>query len=143
MTDAPAENVRAHGGRMALFAGVGVANTVLDFAVFGALLAAGAPPLAANVGGFLCANLQSYLLNGRITFRRGGKAAPTSIAGYGKFAASHLASLGISSAFIAFLSGPLGAFGAKAASALFTFLCNYASSAFLVFAPRKKARRAT
>jgi putative flippase GtrA len=124
---------RAHGARLTRFAGIGVLNTACDFGVFAGLLALGTHPLLANAAAFVIANLQSFLLNARVTFRSGGAPARVSLSGYAKFAAAHLASLAISTAFVAAFSRILTPLGAKAASAVFTFAWNYAASAFFVF----------
>jgi putative flippase GtrA len=128
-----ARGVKTHGARFTRFAGVGVLNTACDVGVFAGLTALGVHPLAANAAAFLIANLQSYFLNARITFRSGGAEAPLALAGYAKFAAAHLASLAVSTAFIAALARILTPLGAKAASAVFTLAWNYAASAIFVF----------
>ncbi len=121
---------------MARFGGVGLANTIADFLIFWALIAAGTPPAPANVAGFLVANLQSYLLNSHITFRAEGRPAAVSFSGYGKFLAAHAISLALSTILIVVLADRVGPLPAKAASIAFTFLWNYAMSARFVFARR-------
>lgn len=124
---------RRHWNRAARFAGVGVVNTVADFGAFLALTGLGAPSLAANAAAFILANAQSYVLNARFTFREGGAPAPVSPVGFAKFAGSHLASLAISTAFIAAFSNALGPLGAKIVAGAFTLAWNYGASAFFVF----------
>lgn len=130
---------RREGARMARFGMVGVANTATDFAVFAGLLLLGLAPMIANGAGFLAANLQSYLVNARVTFvERGGAPAPVSLSGYVKFAGAHILSLVFSTAMLFALSDLIGPFAAKAAGAVFTFLWNYWSSAIFIFGPRKE-----
>lgn len=124
---------RREGKRMMRFGGVGLANTVTDFLVFVSLLTLSVSPLLANVAGFVVANLQSYALNSRITFRVSGAPAPVSPAGYGKFLAAHSFSLAISTAILLLLADRIGALPAKGAAMGFTFAWNYTTSALLVF----------
>jgi putative flippase GtrA len=142
MTDARRPNsagtdFKTHGARFALFSGVGVFNTVTDFAVFTALTAVDLVPLAANAVGFLAANGQSYLINARLTFRENGEAARMSPSGFLKFAGAHVLSLLLSSVSILLLSELMGAFAAKAAAAFVSVLWNYATSALIAFAPHR------
>lgn len=54
-----------------LFAGVGVVNTLVDFAVFAVLVRfLGIPPLPAHVAAYLCGTANSFLMNGTMTFGR-------------------------------------------------------------------------
>lgn len=124
---------KRHARQASKFAGVGVANTGVDFGIFALLQAAGVPPLVANLSGFVCANIFSYLMNARVTFRAPGEELQISMGGYAKFAAVHLASLAISSIFISVFADAIGAFAAKAASAVFTIAWNYAASTVFVF----------
>jgi len=119
---------------MIRFGGVGIVNTLADFIIFWALIAAGAPAVAANLAGFLGANLQSYLLNSRITFRAEGRPAAVSFSGYGRFLAAHAMSLAVSTILIVVLAERVGPLPAKAAAMGFTFLWNYTMSARFVFA---------
>ena len=100
------------------------------------MLALGLAPVAANVIGFLGANAQSYFLNARFTFREGGRSSPITLAGYGKFAAAHIASLIISTLMIIALADSIGAFAAKIAALGFTFVWNYSTTALFVFKRR-------
>lgn len=124
---------RVEGGRMLRFSGVGVINTVTDFAVFSIVVAAGITPVAANAVGFLAANLQSYLLNSRITFSEEGRAACVSLIGYIKFLAAHGMSLAVSTILILLLADRIGALPAKAAALGFALVWNYFTSAVFVF----------
>jgi len=56
--------------RVAAFAGVGVVNSLIDLFVFLLAMAAGVPPLVAHVVGFAAGGLNSFLMNGLLTFRR-------------------------------------------------------------------------
>ena len=124
---------------MARFGVVGVANSVLDFAVYSALLAISFTPIAANAIGFFCANLQSYLLNSRFTFRSEGAAAPVSLAGYGRFLVAHLMSLAISTLIVILAAPHIGPHFAKIGAMGFTFVWNYAASAIFVFRGERDA----
>jgi len=100
-------------------------------------------PVLANIGAFLVANSGSYLLNARLTFRNKAGPAEVTRAGYVKFFSSHAVSLGISTAIVAVLAGPLGALAAKVLAAAVTLVWNYIASAFFVFrdAPATKTKR--
>lgn len=121
---------------MARFGAVGVGNVVTEFAVFGALLHFGVGPLAANLLGFLCANIQSYVVNAHVTFRKDGAAAPLTIFAYRRFFLAHCLSLAISSGFIIFFAEQFGPLLAKAAAVGFGFIANYSISARFVFRDR-------
>lgn len=127
---------RDHGPRILRFGGVGVANTITDFAIFWLLIVGGLAPVPANIGAFFVANLQSYLLNARVTFRVDGRPAAVSPAGYMKFLAAHTMSLAVSTAMVAMLAARIGPLPAKAAAIGFTFAWNYATTAAFVFAQR-------
>ncbi len=119
--------------RVILFGVVGVINTVTDFAAYAGFYFLGAPPVVANGLAFLVANLQSYFLNGWVTFAKGGKPAPLSMRGYFAFGGAHLISLGVSTVAVLLLSGSIGPFWAKGVAAIFTFAFNYWSSARFAF----------
>jgi putative flippase GtrA len=127
---------RDHGPRMLRFGGVGVANTITDLALFWVLIVAGLSPVVANVAAFFGANLQSYLVNARVTFRVDGRPAAVTLPGYLKFLAAHAMSLAVSTAMVALLAHRIGPLPAKAASIGFTFAWNYAATAAFVFAKR-------
>lgn len=129
-TGAPRRALGGHGPRAARFAGVGFFNTGLDFLVFIVLHASGATALLANCAAFLFSNAASYALNARFTF---GAADELTFGGYGRFLSVHLASLALSSAFIAVFAGLVGALGAKAVAAALALLWNYFASAHFVF----------
>lgn len=124
---------RHHSGALARFGVVGVGNTITEFAVFGVLVHFGVAPLVANVAGFACANIQSYVVNAHVTFRKDGAAAPLSWTSYRRFLLAHCLSLAISTGFIIVLGGRIGPYLAKAAAVVFGFAANYAMSALFVF----------
>ena len=130
---AVASGMKTHGRQAGLFAFFGVFNTLTDVGVYAGLVALGVAPIAANGIGFLLANLQSYLINSSLTFRRDGKPANRSIKGYGRFIVAHLLGLGISTAAIIALSPYIGPYFAKIAAIGFTFVSNYVLSALFVF----------
>lgn len=131
------DRVRRHSGAMARFGAVGVGNVTTEFLVFGALLHFGLTPVVANFFSFLCANVQSYVVNAHVTFRKDGVRGPISLPGYGRFFLAHCLSLAISTSFIIFLGPHIGPFIAKAAAIGFGFVANYTMSALFVFRPAK------
>lgn len=118
---------------MARFGLVGVGNLITEFAVFNVLMQAGLAILAANAVGFLCANIQSYLVNAHVTFRENGAAAPLSLRSYVRFFLAHCLSLAISTSFIAAFADEIGPNLAKLAAVGFGFIANYSMSALFVF----------
>lgn len=130
---AAASRLRRHTGAMARFGAVGVGNLFTEFLVFGVLMHIGLAPVAANALGFLCANIQSYIVNAHVTFRKDGAAAPLAWRGYRRFFLAHCLSLAISTAFIIALGDHIGPYLAKAAAVGFGFLANYTMSALFVF----------
>lgn len=125
--------VRRHSGAMARFGAVGVGNVITEFAVFGLLMHFGLSPVAANAVGFLCANIQSYIVNAHVTFRRNGAPAQLSWPGYRRFFLAHCLSLAISTSFIIAFGRYIGPYFAKAAAVGFGFLANYSMSALFVY----------
>lgn len=121
---------------MARFGAVGVGNLITEFAVFNLLMSAGIAILAANAIGFLCANIQSYIVNARVTFRRDGAASAMSLKNYGRFLLAHCLSLAISTSFIAAFADDIGPNLAKLAAVGFGFIANYSMSALFVFRDR-------
>jgi len=124
---------RRHGGRFAKFSAVGVVNVVTEFAVYASLISLSAAPALANIGGFFVANIQSYFLNARFTFRQRDGAPSVSLAGYGKFFLAHSLGLVISTAIVHFLAGSLGPWLAKLIAIAAAVFSNYAMSAIFVF----------
>lgn len=118
---------------MARFGGVGLVNTLADFLVYAALVFVGLTPVLANVLSFFVANVQSYAVNGYVTFREPGEKAEYSVGGYLRFLAAHAMSLAISTALILAFADAYGAYLVKAGAIIFTFVWNYLASAFLVF----------
>lgn len=118
---------------MLRFGGAGVLSAATDFAIFGAALAAGAHPAAANIAAFLVANVQSYVLNARLTFRSGGKPAPLSVSAYGKFLFAHAFSLAFSTLIVAWLAPMLGPWPAKLVALIAAAVWNYSAAALFVF----------
>lgn len=121
---------------MALFAGVGVLNTLVDLAVFAALVTLLAvPPLMANVVSYGAGALNSYLMNGRVTFRaRGVRLASWRRAA--RFAAVNLGCLLVSLAALAALSSFMPVLAAKLGSVIATFTCGYVLNSLLVYGSR-------
>ncbi len=57
--------------RLASFIGVGVVNSLIDAGIFALLVSvAGVAPLPAHIIGFLAGALNSFIMNGTITFGR-------------------------------------------------------------------------
>lgn len=56
--------------RIAAFLGVGVVNSLIDVIVFLLAMGAGVPPLLAHIIGFAAGGLNSFLMNGLLTFGR-------------------------------------------------------------------------
>lgn len=132
-----ASSLRRHSGAMAKFGVVGVGNTLTEFAVFALLIHFGLIAVAANAIGFLCANIQSYIVNAHVTFRRNGVAAPLRWKSYRRFFLAHCLSLAISTAFILAFADEIGPYLAKASAVVFGFLANYTLSALFVFRGQK------
>jgi len=127
---APPHNAPGHVKRFAVFSGVGAINTGVDFAVFAGLAALGVHVALANIAAFLVANLGSYFLNARITFRSAG---PTDRGRYLRFLGGHGVSLGVSTLIVTMLAAPIGAMTAKLIAVIFSLAWNYGVSAFFVF----------
>lgn len=121
---------------MMLFAGVGVLNTLVDLAVFTALVTLMAvPPMAANTVSYAAGALNSYLMNGRVTFRaRGVRLASWRRAA--RFAAVNLACLAVSLAALAALSAFMPVLMAKLGSVVVTFAFGYVLNSVLVYDSR-------
>ena len=117
---------------------VGVVNTLVDFAAFGAALALGVAPAIANVLAFATANPLSYIVNGRVTFRSASGPASLSFGGYAKFCTAHLLSLAIATALVLWLSPGWGPIWAKLLAVAATLLINFGASAKFVFGAGEK-----
>ena len=99
-------------GKALRFGLVGLANSVVDLAVFTVALWAGVPPLLANIVGWGVAVVFSYVVNSRWSFERsariGDLRAAARFIGLGA-----LITLGVSSGAIAALAGVVGVMPAK------------------------------
>lgn len=99
-------------GKALRFGLVGLANSVVDLAVFTVALWAGVPPLLANFVGWGVAVVFSYVVNSRWSFERsariGDLRAAARFIGLGA-----LITLGVSSGAIAALAGVVGVMPAK------------------------------
>jgi putative flippase GtrA len=115
------------------FALIGAANTVLDVALFAALLGAGLAPVPANTVSYGSGILTSYVLNGRLTFRLGW-AELASARKLGAFALTALTGLLISNLVVGLLAGPIGPMPAKLCSLLASFAWNYTLAKRFAFA---------
>ena len=129
--------LQTHGRQLTLFSMAGVFNTALDFSIYAAGVALGLAPLGANAAAFFIANIFSYIVNAKVTFRREGVAAPLSFARYAAFLGAHLLSLGISTTLVFWLADEMGPFIPKAAAVFITLFVNYGASAFVAFRPRR------
>ena len=129
---------KAHQRQMALFGSVGLLCTITDLVLFSGFVALGFIPVVANLFSFLTANVQGYMLNSVVTFRREGRRSPLSLKGYGKFLGGYLLALVLSTLIIWFLGSALGAIGAKLLAIGVTALWNYCVSAFVVFREPKQ-----
>lgn len=134
MRDARAQK---HGRQLTLFSMAGVFNTALDLSIYAAGVALGLAPLVANAAAFFVANMFSYLVNAKVTFRRDGVAAPLSFGRYAAFLSAHLLSLAISTSLVFWLADEMGPFIPKAAAVFVTLFVNYGASAFVAFRPRR------
>jgi len=119
-----------HRRRFAVFSGVGVINTGVDFAVFAGLAAFGVHVALANIAAFLIANIGSYFLHTRITFRGAG---PADRGRYLRFLGGHGVSLGVSTIIVTMLAAPIGAMTAKLIAVTFSLAWNYGVCTLFVF----------
>jgi len=121
---------------MLLFASVGVLNTLVDLAAFTALVSLTAvPPLLANTISYALGALNSYLMNGKVTFRsRGVQLA--SWQRVGRFVAVNLACLLVSLLSLAALSGVMPLLAAKLGSVVATFAFGYVLNSLVVYGSR-------
>lgn len=102
---------RSLASKLSRFGVVGIANSLIDLAVFTLLVAAGILPLAANVLAWLVAVTFSYAVNSRWSFERGDGAERRSIAAF--FTLNALIALGVSSGAILLLADLVGLLPAK------------------------------
>lgn len=129
-----------HRRRILRFGGAGVVSAATDFAVYALALGAGAQPAVANALAFLVANVQSYLLNARLTFVYDGRPAQISVSAYGRFLLTHALSLVVSTALVATLAPHIGPLSAKFIAIGVAAVWNYGASHYFVFG-RDKALR--
>lgn len=117
-----------------LFAGVGALNTGIDILVFTALVTfTTTPPLLASALGYACGALNSYIVNGRLTFRRRDVqlASARRIAG---FVLVNLLCLGFSLVVLALAAEAMPLLAAKLLSVVMTFALSFVLSRTLVYA---------
>jgi putative flippase GtrA len=114
------------------FGAVGVANTLLDLALFSVLtLVAGSPAIAANVVSYSAGMILSFVLNRAWTFRdRERRRAWSQLM---LFFTGNLLGLALSTTVVALFVKAWGPLLAKAASLGVTFAWNYAFSNLIVF----------
>lgn len=110
------------------FATVGAITTLLDVALFSALVAAAAPPATANLVSYSCGIAVSYLLNRSWTFRVRHSHAQAL-----KFCAATLTGLLISTALVAALATLMPPTLAKILSVPAVFAWNYLTARLWVF----------
>jgi putative flippase GtrA len=123
--------------KVASFAGVGVVNTGIDFAVFwSAARYLGWPLVPANMLSWLVAVTFSYAMNSFITFgpESGGVLRWRD---FMTFAASGVAGMVASTAVLLALSYALPLLAAKLVSILVSFAVNFTLSHFVVFRKRR------
>ena len=110
--------------KIASFAVIGVANSLIDLAVFGAGLKAGLHPLAANGMGWAAAVVFSFLANRRFTFDRAAELKTRNSAL--RFVVTGAAiSLGVSTLAVAALSAVFGVWPAKLIGLVTAAILNY------------------
>ncbi|MDJ0387917.1 GtrA family protein [Roseomonas sp. E05] len=118
---------------MLLFASVGVLNTAVDLVAFTLLVTfTPAPPLAANTASYALGALNSYLLNGKFTFRS-RQVRLASLRRVLRFAAVNLACLLVSLVSLAVLSGFMPLLAAKLGSVVVTFAFSYVLNSLVVY----------
>jgi putative flippase GtrA len=117
-----------------LFAVIGVLNTLLDWVVFTLLIVYGGwGPAAANVAGFAAGGVQSYVLNGAITFRSGQpRAQPQTILRFGLVT---LVCLALSTAMVHVLAPLITPWAAKLLATIATFIVGFLAHKAFTFAP--------
>lgn len=115
---------RSLGNKMIRFAVVGVANTAIDLVAFSVLLWLAVVPLAANVGAWLVAVAFSFVANRLWSFER-DNSIPLSHSVFRFISLGALISLGVSSVFIAGLSGWTGVWPAKIVGVIFAAVLNF------------------
>jgi len=123
---------------MLLFASVGVLNTAVDLLAFTLLVTfTTIPPLAANTLSYSLGALNSYLLNGKLTFRS-RQVRLASLSRVLRFVAVNLACLLVSLASLAALSGFMPLLAAKLGSVVVTFAFGYVLNSLVVYGSQPK-----
>jgi len=116
----------------AKFALVGVANTLLDLAIFALLVNfAEWVPARANIVSYGCGLLNSFMLNRQWTFAYKGGRSPA--VQFARFALVNLGALGLSTLVVWGASPVVGPMPAKAAAIVLTFGWNYFLTRDVVF----------
>jgi len=118
------EQNRSLGNKAGRFLIVGVLNTLIDMAVFAALLAAGMLPLVANVLAWAVAVAFSYIANSRWSFER-DETLSTTHAVLRFVSLGALISLGVSSGVLAALAGWIGVWPAKILGVILAAILNF------------------
>jgi putative flippase GtrA len=120
-------------GALLRFAVVGLITTILDVVLFSVFaVAAGFPPVAANIGSYSCGIATSFLLNRFWTFS--ANATESRMLHHGmRFLASNVAGLALSSLLVALLVLVLPPVAAKIISVPLVFIWNYLVSRLWVF----------
>ena len=122
------------------YAGAGLANTATDLAVLVALhQGLGIKPLVANVGAFLVAATQGYLINQLWTFRAQNESALSALR-WVAYVLTNVVGLLISSAMILWLSDSLGWLVAKLLATVVVFAWGFIVARDWVFRLQEKPR---
>jgi putative flippase GtrA len=125
--------------KMASFATIGLANTLIDFAVFTfAYKVLELPLVPSNVLSWLIAVSGSYVMNSMITFHaESGRAL--NCKGYFTFVASGILGVVASTTALVVLSHFMPVIPAKLGSILVGFVVNFTMAHFVVFRPKLPA----
>ena len=119
-----AQPARSTLSKLMRFGVVGVANSLIDLAVFTAAVASGAAPLLANVAGWAVAIAFSYFANSRWSFERSRKVGEARSAL--RFVVLGAAiTLGVSSGAIVLLSPHIGVLPAKIVGLVAAAILNF------------------
>lgn len=129
-------------GEIVRFALVGVANTGVDMGLYAVLvLAAGVPPVLANVLSYSAGILCSFVLNSRWTFRATRRSAAQSLPAFALFGSAAAAGLALSTLIVAVLEGIAGPIAAKAVSVPLVFGWSFLSARHILKAPARAGRQ--
>jgi len=114
------------------FAIVGLINTIVDFVLFSFIVYLGLSPILANVISFSAGACNSFILNGRITFKKNESLFRNYY--FLKFVIVTLITLGISHfAIVLLLRAGFSPYIGKIISIVITFLIGFLMNKFLVF----------